>query len=235
MWRRYSGRGDDDGQVDGDAGPPANFASFQPIGAGQPWLRAPLPPWHLWGGSEVVSSIPGQTTGTTQLVKVAYRRPESWRFLLYGKLISAPDAPVGVTSVGVAMLFDLIVGIGRAAIKIEGFERLDIFWSTGGGPGPTAAPIGQQVFVTSAQSIRQYQNIPPAVPNLIRGAEISEFVAQDIQLSCRMIATIGGFVTLVPAVVEIGAQMSPATHIRPDWYLDMPGEAMFAGAETEGR
>ena len=52
-----------------------------------------LAPWHLWGNSQSltftqVASVNNPPT-TQQLVKIAYRRPETWTFLFYLQITNA--------------------------------------------------------------------------------------------------------------------------------------------------
>lgn len=46
--------GEDYGQVDGDS---SGAVQFERRGAGIPWARNPMPPWHLWGNTQRVEEI----------------------------------------------------------------------------------------------------------------------------------------------------------------------------------
>jgi len=198
-----------------ETAPPPNFAAYAPANAGQPWLRAPLPPWHLWGGTETIiapfASVATRSAGK-QLAKVSYRRPESWHWFFAAKLIDGPTAVANSVSIG----FDVILGVGRASVLIPAFVFLQFDWAG------AAVPRGATKFVTQAVGSDPVGGTGTSI--------ISEIPAQDIQLS----ATVTNFFGPAAATVEVSGFWAPKNHIRPDWYLDAPGEAMFAGAETEG-
>ena len=238
------------GQVDGDSAVgavafPNQVARFQPSSPGQPWLRSPLPPWHLWGNTQNVVT-PVETVGqpregfTQQLLKASYKRPETWHWLFAARLLSGPDnTPTFFTRIFVR--FNLTVGIGRSAIVIASdvtrtffvrpFEEFIFQW----GPVGTAFPIGAQIYSTeSLAPSRSFQADGPAAD----GQPVSEIVAQDLQLVAQVSAlTVAGNVAAVgqPVTVEVSAQFAPKTHVRPDWsQTRAPHEIAYAGAETGG-
>ena len=225
---------DDDegyGQVDGDFSAPARFVPYQTASAGQPWLRNPMPPWHLWGDSEIVTlpNASGNTDPgkTQQLIRISYKRPETWHWLFSASIIQAPDA-AAAQQAAVFVAFDLIAGIGRASQVIQSFETFAWQWN-----GPINAPVNQVIFSTQVRGPNRVLASPvPAVPidNVI-----SEITAQDIQLSARVLVGFTGGLTGT-VKVQVNAHFAPKTHIRPDWHMDRtPAEAKFAGAEIEGR
>lgn len=227
---RYRGE-DDDGQIDGDFAGPAQFAPFQPVNAGQPWLRTPMPPWHLWGDSQTLTfPTIGTTTepaqATQQLVRVSYRRPETWHWLFAAQLLEAPAALAAQQGV-VFVVFDLIVGVGRSAIVLPNFETYSWTWV-----GPVLAPVNQMTFSTQVRAPNRAIVTPaPATPidNVV-----DQINAQDLQISARvLVAQTGGMTGQVR--VQVSAQVAPKTHVRPDWMMEGPAEAVFAGSETEGR
>lgn len=233
-------RGFDDfdelGQVDGDAAPPANFVPFQAPGAGQPWLRSPVPPWHLWGNSQTARLEGGgflatQFTSTSQILKVSYRRPETFHWLFFAKLIKVDPIPSGIQQAGIQIDFDVIVGIGRSNIIIPSFERYFWRWNDtfAGGNLPAAPDFNKRYSSTVQAPLRVFDITVPAgqQPNVI-----SELVAEDIQVQVRA-TDVGNYVYTLD--YEVGAQFAPKNHLRPDWFLDAPAEQVFAGSETEGR
>lgn len=229
-YRRWGGD-DESGQVDGDFAAAPYFAPFQPVNAGQPWLRTPMPPWHMWGDSQnvTVPDIGTLTAGgmlTQQLVRVNYRRPESWHWVFLAEILEAPTAILGQQGI-VFVVYDLIVGVGRSAMVIPNFETFSWQWN-----GPIPAPTNVKTWSTQARAPnRQFVTPVPATPvdNVI-----DQITAQDLQISARVLT--GGTAGLAGAVrLQVSAHVSPKTHVRPDWLLDGPAEAVFAGAETEGR
>lgn len=249
---------EDFAQNDGDVSAPAfpGAVAFQPANPGQPWLRAGLPPWHLWGNSQLLTlpvddnSI-SRTFTPGQLVKIAYKRPETWHWMLAARLVSGPDAP-GFTSI-VSVDFELIVGIGRSLINIKDvfqvshgpgdpgsrpFERYRFLW------GPTGLfPRNAQVYSTQvlapnrvyATDLAENQTgnaVPPAEnPTLV-----DQIVAQDIQVnvSCNARSDSGSPAIGQNVVVEVSGMFAPKNHIRPDWFLNAPDESVFAGGEVAG-
>ena len=63
---------------------------------------------------------------------------------------------------------------------------------------------------------------------------INEIVAQDIQFNARVaLLTPGALPTDRRVQLELGAQMAPKTHVRPDWFQERQlHEVKFAGNET---
>lgn len=249
-------REDDWGQVDGDESGPAEF---KPASAGQPWLRDGMPPWHLWGNTQRISvpvqssSNPGRRTSTPgQLIKISYKRPETWHWLFAARLISGPNSD-GVNSLQLQVIFDLTVGVGRSMVQVLGsptaingntpFEAYFFTW------GPLAAIFPANAFLYSTQVLapnRTFRSDPP-FPNqggfpvageFVTGPSvIDQIVAQDLQLNCQLIclATAGDAAIGQSVVVDVSAQFAPKTHMRPDWFRNAPEELIFAGSEVEGR
>jgi hypothetical protein len=229
------------GQVDGDA---SDSVRWSPGGAGQPWLRSPLPPWHLWGNTQTLIA-PVETIGAfragsiQQLIKVSYKRPDTFHWLFSARLLSGPDNTATFFT-RIFVRFNLTVGIGRSAIQLvsvntpfahRAFEEYTFQW----GPIGTAFPREAQIYSNqSTAPSRSFQADGPSAD----GAQLTEIVAQDIQLEAQILAlTVAGNVAAVgqPVAVEVSAQFAPQTHVRPDWYQErMPPEVSFAGAEVGG-
>lgn len=215
------------GQYDGD-GPVAS--PFAGRFGEQPWLRGNVSPWHMWGTIETLT-IPitgGDTTITTQqLSRVNYRRPETWHWLFFARLVQGPT-PVGEGQATVAaVFFDLTVGLGRASVTLPGFEAFRFAWTAPSPPPPPTEPKW------STTAVRPERGFPPGdEPDYT----IFQMVAEDIQCSCRVGVGSQEFPQAVPVIIEVGAFFAPKNHIRPDWLqLDVPVEAQFPGAELQGR
>lgn len=244
---------DGDG-VDGDAAHPPQFEAFRPGGAGAPWLRSGMAPWHMWGNSQRIdavvqdSSAAQRTNSPGQLVKISYKRPETWHWLFAAKLVTGPASPIVATQIEVA--FDLAVGIGRSSIVLQSagvvqdkpFEQFFFQW----GPVATLFPRNAQLYSTQVLGPNRVFRTDAPFPNqegfptpgaFVTGPSlINEIVAQDLQLSCRVIAlappgaaSLGSIVT-----VEVSAQFAPKTHVRADWFQQAPDEVVFAGSEVGG-
>lgn len=247
------GQDDEDAQLDGEpsasVGDAGGISPFATSMKAAPWLRGGQPPWHMWGNSELVTAsdtLVANTPGTSkQLCKISYARPETWHWVFAAKLVNAPDTIAGEAHT-VSVSFDLIVGIGRSQIIIPSFEFFR--WNWGDIANPRTAPIAFMKWSTQALGrVRIDPNtLPPgpADPWAATGAGIearstsnviTEIVAQDIQL--QAVVTCGTLSTIT-ATVEVSAQFSPKTHLRPEWYLDqneVPMESKYPGSELGGR
>lgn len=252
---------DDDAQVDGDAP-----VAFIPKTGVEDWLREGMPPWHLWGNSETITTVVQEASSapivpsSAQLVKVSYKRPESWHWVFSSRLISGPAGSL-VTPAGAIFLtvfFDLIVGVGRSSIQMQqvggagfttvvsansrSFEKHEFFWDGAAG----GFPVGAKIWTTQALAPnRRFQTFAPisnstgnAVAPLESASVVDQIVAQDIQLSCRVFASAFAGDTAIgqPVVLEVSAQFAPLVHVRPDWArIRRPAAERFAGAETGGK
>jgi len=243
---------DDDGQIDGDF---AGSVNFTPNTA-QPWLRSGMPPWHLWGNSQTLitpvqsSAIAQRPYTQGQLVKVAYKRPQTWHWLFSAKLIDGPNS--SANSVQLEVSFDLVIGVGRSVIRMDAensaangnlnqaFESYFFQWGPLA-PFPRAAQTWTSEVVAPPRILRTdppFENLTGnAVPPAQSASTIDRIVAQDIQLNCRVLALAQPGNTAIGqnVSVEVSAAFAPVTHVRPDWYRKGPPEIAFAGDEIEGR
>lgn len=242
---------DESGQVDGDAATGVPFPSRE-VGAG-----GGLPPWHLWGNTQVLqttvqdSSAATRTATPGNLVRIGYKRPETWQWLFAAQLISGPDATV-TESCQVEVAFDLIVGIGRSNVLLQpqgvpfqdkAFEQYFFTW--GGGAG-LVFPRGVQLYSSQVLAPNRQYTANPPFPNqdgfpvpgaFVTGPSvIDHIVAQDLQLNCRLIALAPPLSPHLGQTITVGvsAQFAPKTHVRPDWFSDGPAASQYAGAETGG-
>lgn len=262
---RY-GYDDDDGQDDGDSvGGAVEFQSS--LGSvDHPWMREGMAPWHLWGNTleirtvvqEAALGVPIQPS-TGQLVKISYKRPESWQWILSTRLISGPPGSIAAPdgSVSLTVLYDLITGIGRSTIimqkevgvisavgsRSKSFEQHNFFWDAGSGGFPAGAKIWTTQVLAPPRTFQTFAPAQNTSGNAVAPGEsasvIDRIVAQDIQLSCRVSVTAQTGDTAIgqPVVLEVSAQFAPMAHVRPDWYQSArtPTEARFPGAETGGK
>lgn len=242
-------RDDDDGYGQEDGDESVGYAPASPFAksmVAQPWLRGSTPPWHLWGTTQTVTTVltaTGARVGSTnQLLRINYKRPETWHFLFSARLISGPDNTATFFST-IDVNWELTTGIGRSALRmhfeptptwngiIPPFERFRFQW----GPVSTAFPVGAHIWSTQSQSpSRTFQGDGPFTVSV----PVTEIVAQDIQLQAQVIGiTIPANVAAAgqPVAVELTAHFAPKNHIRPDWFLQkQPIETQFPGDETGG-
>lgn len=192
-------------------------------------MESGIPPWHMWGNSIQLSLISGGASTTPpqptgQLVRIAYRRPETWTFLLGVRAISARGAGGAPVSPGnVFVDFLLTTGIGRSQVVIASgvagsgtpFQRFRFQW------GGANFPNNLLKFSTTVtgpviddQAVAPPQNLISWIP------------AQDIQLECSgvMITPTTGDT----CVMQVEAYFAPRSHVRPEWFRRPP---RFPGAE----
>jgi hypothetical protein len=172
----------------------------------------------MWGTHAVVrvehpSSSAVQFVQSQQLARINYKRPDTWHFLFAAQLLAAPDGVAG-NNVDVIVDFDLMVGVGRSAVKLggrpgePGFARLVFHYA-----GPASAQISVTKWTTQSQT--EVSNLIPATPVIL---PLVEFPAQDIQCSTRVVTQSASAVD-APTLVEVHSYFAPKTHIRPDWLL----------------
>jgi hypothetical protein len=219
-------------------------------------MRSGIPPWHMWGNTQQLKAIigsggnPGVTPG--QLLRINYARPDSWHFLLSAKLLTGPEADI-THAVAIGVQFDLTVGIGRSAIVIDnsssqgdgGFSAWHTFNFRYGGGGlgtPFNFPSNIHLWTTRILSPNSNYSQNAPYPNNagfpVAGADVTgpgyidQIVAQDIQLSCRLLAGVNPVSAAIDqeVTVEVSAQFAPIVHHRPEWHKG----GRFPGAEDGG-
>lgn len=194
-------------------------------------MASPIAPWHMWGNSVTQSLTLGAPTPansqTSQLIRVGYRRPETWRFWFWGRLLGGSTPAAAQTSVHV--MFDIYIGIGRSVMRSERALAtvvptecfLNLHWLV-----PVGTTVGSQ-----PNNVKYASRIPGPVldDSGTDQFEIDLVTAEDIQ--CRGRAFINSGDAGATAQVEFGCFFAPNTHVRPDW---MARRDQFLGGETGG-
>lgn len=234
---------DDDGQVDGDYVGAATMPTFARYRGEVPWGRANDAPWKMWGTTETfraplttqplsVGPIPAPRD-THQLGRVAYKRPESFRFLFHARIVEAPASPGPVVDgefVNLTVVWEIITGVGRTQSIQDEFARVN--WLYADGPAPT----GRVKWLTQTNSPPLLEDTSGLV--LTSTTPVQVIVGEDIQ--CRAFVHAftpeTWFTPGAVAVVEVTALFAPNVHQRPDWFHpDGPIEQVFPGDEIGGR
>ena len=183
---------------------------------------AGFPPWHMWGTKKTVEITQDASLQVArqseQLVRINYKRPETWRWLFAAKLISK-TAPGDIT---LFVNWNLTFGVGRSSTQFPAFEQY--LFST------AAIPINANdtIFSSTVSGRLRLQGVPAASQPATN--VIETIAAQDIQLQTDFVfasATAGE-----QCVVEVSAYFAPNTHIRPDWMLK---SGSFLGEELGGQ
>jgi hypothetical protein len=199
----------------------------------------PLAPWQMWGGSArltVVSGAVGPANATVspaQLARIDYKRPETWRFWFWGKLMGGDVGAVSATTVHA--LFDVFVGVGRTVfdtqkailgvpVNFNAFAQL--VWRVPVGTVPGAQNFNAKWLQrVPGYSYDDTQAQPPS-----RDTDL--IVAEHI--SCRVRLVMSGGDPGVSVQAEVGAFFAPNVHVRPDWFSDDEDVPQFPGGEIQG-
>jgi hypothetical protein len=175
----------------------------------------------MWGSEQTITVAqltPEYVRTTAQLARIHYKRPETWEFLFWVKVLSCNGVP-GTWNFQVE--FELTVGVGRSVIQLPLPPFL--FETSLSGPFPITK------FATSMQlPIIHEGSAAPTVPNVVPQI-FDHFPAEDIQ--CSAGASFAGIPTGIVVVANVGAFFAPRSHIRPEWMMNPP---QFSGAEIGG-
>ena len=197
----------------------------------------PAAPWTLWGKTETLEikqTPPIRTaTQTSQLVKVNYKRPESWRFFLGAYLLTGDPVPAGPLSAVVVARYIVTVGVGRSSFATHPNDIGNNGSATAFGEFRWKIPPG----ATPGDS-NQFGNVkwttvvstPPlddTAPEPVR-KDVDVIVSEDIQIQGE------AFTLIFPAptwkcTISMTAYVAPNVHVRPDWFV-----RMFKGGELGG-
>jgi hypothetical protein len=197
-------------------------------------------PWALWGQKatvDLVAVAPGafQATISQQLTRVDYGRPDTWSFLLGGRILTGPVSAAAAV-INLRMQVQGGVGLDRFDSRqilgpasgggTEGFASF--VWSLAAGVVPGTQPANNK-FGTRI--------LGPVLDDTVGAGSrqiIDRLPSQAVNVFAE--ATLGvGNVDVVGQTykLEVFSFFAPMTHVRPDWY-QVDGEP-FAGGETGGR
>lgn len=185
-----------------------------PPRAGQ---RSGIAPWHMWGNTQTIQTAQtggsgvASAPGIGQMLRINYRRPDTWHWILSGVLLEAPAAALPGSGAQIDLFWDLTIGIGRAAMVLEGIEHFRWDYNN---PNPT--PLGQAFRLTTSSFVGNRTESQQGIVHTTGLTSIDELVFQDAQLTSRLILTTTG--NGFSAKVEASAQFAPKTHIRPEWH-----------------
>lgn len=196
-------------------------------------------PWQQWGNTQTLEAPPNAFTNPNAadkqitLCRVNYGRPETWRFLVMAKLLSAP-ATGGADQANASVWFELMTGIGRSAIILPFWIQLGSWQWNFGAPVPRNQMFWtNQARTDSALISITDEAVPVTTTALIYSDEI---VGQSMTLVAHATFTTDIPGVTEPAIFEVSGQFAPNTHVRPDWMqLEAGPREQFAGGEIRGR
>lgn len=180
------------------------------------------PPWLMWGGTQQITlastgSAGGSVTRGGQLVRIAYKRPENWRFFFSSRITQVDPAATDGSAI---VSFDLTIGVGRSTITIPAFEQFQFNWA--------ATPPGPPTQLTWSVSV----NGPTRIAGQAAQNVVDHIVSEDIQLAARIewFTTQGSVAVPLAITMEVTSYWAPEVHIRPEWFKGKMGQQ-----EDEGR
>lgn len=159
----------------------------------------------MWGLEAPVDlSTDPLTPRNVQLARVDYHRPESWRFLLWAQSPNFPGTDLVVR-------FSIFAGIGRTNFVQDIWQEFK--FSNGGRKwtNTVRAPAPDDTAATDK----------PYLADTV--------VGQNVNISATVFTN--GVAT--PLIVLVGAMLAPATHVRPDWFANVPSR--FEGGQLGGK
>jgi len=189
--------------------------------------------WHMWGSTRVITvehAPPADIDDENQPVQLAridYKRPETWTFFLYAKILQGVVRPGDVQELTVD--FDILAGIGRSLVNTVGGPIQDAFarfsWTIAAGVDPSSRP---PKWTTVSRT-------PPTQDGDATSAfAFHHFPAQSITSFARLR---GDDNVAGTYKVEVGAFFAPYTHVRPDWFKAIDknlNQSRFRSDETGG-
>jgi len=169
-------------------------------------------PWHLWGSSQSVTlSFQLASSARQQLAQVRYGRPDNWQFMLAARLLGGQST----AAVQVVVQYDLTIGVGRSVMTLPNWHHFTF-----------NVPIGPIAPVQKWVSQVQPPIVDDSKPAVIT-APCSAITAETVIIEATVFSTFG-FVNDI-CQVQFDAQLSPSTHVRPEWY-----SGKFPGREDHG-
>jgi len=181
------------------------------------------PPWHLWGNVQTVnlqvvgSANPVQNT-SSQLARIKYKRPDSWRFFMKATLLNVTGAVL--SGVNITVAYQVSFGTGRAVTTLDQF----VFFEFDPVVGPPIFPLPQTKWASSA--------IEPARVGATSAVERRMDVIPADSIQCNAICSLqAGDATAYTATLEVTAFFAPLQHVRPEWFEKV---GTFNGQEDKG-
>jgi hypothetical protein len=167
---------------------------------------------------------------TRQLVRVDYRRPETWRFLLYARLLSTSAEPGDLQNALVFVTFAVSLGLGRSMSRLPQFQLFQWGWSNS-----SNSPFFLTNFEADAQAARNpilcdFAYGAPLIDDRRSGGSVSEpkEIRHVVAESINVAATVNLASDFSHQMqIEVGAYFSPQTHVRPEW-----NSRVYSGGEN---
>ena len=160
------------------------------------------PPWLMWGNSQTITHIHvpnAKPIQTTQLIRISYGRPESWRWLFSATIIES-ESNAG----NLIVTWQPTIGIGRGSVTLAAFDSFTFLFPL--------VVVPTQIFAANVIG-------PPRTTGLVPPNQSSIFdvlVAQDIQLQCKI--SFAGLDAGSKTTLVLDAHFAPNVHIRPGWF-----------------
>jgi len=188
----------------------------QPVG-GPPAGIPGIEPWLLWGGSSTVE-ISGAGAPSSQLARIEYHRPETWRFFFAAQLLDVDTPPLADVHFQVA--FDILPGVGRANFDSSNKTNLltppqELTFCLMNFKVPAGFnPVGTIVTKRWTTSVRS-----PLLDDEDATSHfpIDTICAKNFQCQANITQSTGG--PNITAHFVLTAFFTPNVHVRPDWEI----------------
>jgi hypothetical protein len=176
-------------------------------------MQSKISPWHMWGGSTVVTALSGGVVSaprvTGQVARINYGRPDTWTFYFSARMLSGigpGGAPIGP---GAARIyFDATFGVGRSQVIMPSFAFFRFQWLSG------QFPVNGLKYCTTVQTPAPDDQAPTVF------ATVEQIPAQDINIGCTVLLdTVTNGET---ADIECSTYWAPRSHVRPEWSRNPP-------------
>lgn len=185
-------------------------------------MAHPLAPWKMWGSTQLLTIDGAVASNREQLVKLNYKRPDSFQFFLHCAIVRGPN-PIPFNGT-VSVVFDLITGIGRSVVDTaQSQSSVDAFATF------SWAMVAFGVIPRTPKWSTQTRTQPMIDGDATSRMLCDSFVGESINISARA-------ETDIPLgwTVQATALIAPRTHIRPDWFADGLNKTRFTGGELGG-
>lgn len=180
-----------------------------------------VPESHLWGSTDTVdfkSGVPS-TGQSQQLVRIAYDRPETWRFLFVAEVVNSAAQAGGAVSVTVN--FFVQTGVGRASSNLG--------QSTIGRPFAALTPA---LFAAGGPAGTEWTSVAYSTPldpaNTVQNVPVDLIIGQNIQVGAQVTLPV---TAVLPISVLVAAYFTPNVNVRNAWFPEQDSQEHRQGVQ----
>ncbi len=174
----------------------------------------------------MVSVAANAMSSSSQIARISYKRPETWRWL-FGVILMGGNT-IGQSNSTLQVLLNVQTGVGRTVFTME-LGRFVFNWAGD-------VPVFQDPLISMAGKKWSNNVNGPLVDDTLAATPpqnvVNTFVGEDVQVSCSSLFTsqAGGGGTAGKTVsFAVTALFAPEVHLRPEWH-----QGLFPGDEARG-